>query len=360
MYLFIIQEKSMIFGSDNWAGAAPEISEALMRHSNGLAVAYGDSDLDKSIEQRFNEIFETDCAVYFVGTGTAANSLAIAATMKPGGIILCHDEAHVIANEGGAPEFLSGGGRLSPVGGKHGKIDPQLLTKAASDFPQDFNHLGQATMVTITQSTEAGTVYSLDEISALSNVTKKNNIPLHMDGARFANALVKLDCTPAEMTWKRGIDMVSFGATKNGCWCAEALIVFNRDLLSHFHFIRKRSGHLFSKTRFISAQFEAYLENELWLKLATHSNAMGEQLEHAIRDSNHIRLAWPTDSNQVFFIANKTKAQTWLESGARFHPFPTPKGMEDDVTENEHIYRLVTSFITQQNDIDDLVKIISN
>ncbi len=350
----------MIFGSDNWSGAAPEISEALMRHSTGLAVAYGDSDLDKSIENRFNEVFETDCAVFFVGTGTAANSLAIAATMKPGGVVFCHNEAHVAASEGSAPEFLSGGGRLALVGGNHCKIDPELLDKTAGEYPQEFNHLGQATMVTMTQATEAGTVYSLDEISALSEIAKKYKIPLHMDGARFANALVKLGCTPAEMTWKRGVDMVSFGATKNGCWCAEALVVFNRDLLSHFQFIRKRSGHLFSKTRFISAQLEAYLEDDLWLKLARHSNAMGAELEKTLRSSNHVRPAWPSDSNQVFFIADKTKAQKWLDKGARFHPFPTPKGMETDITENEQVYRLVASFVTQQNDIDALSEIINS
>lgn len=349
----------MIFGSDNWSGAAPEISEALMRHSEGLAVAYGDSDLDKAIEKRFAEIFETECAVYFVGTGTAANSLAIAATMKPGGIVFCHNEAHVAVSEGGAPEFLSGGGRLALVGGENCKIDPQLLDQEVSEYPQEFNHLGQATMATITQSTEAGTIYSLEEISVLSKVAKKNNIPLHMDGARFANALVKLDCTPAEMTWKRGVDMVSFGATKNGCWCAEALVVFNRDLLSHFQFIRKCSGHLFSKTRFISAQFDAYFQNDLWLKLAKHSNTMGAQLEKAIRNSNHVRPAWPSESNQVFFIADKAKAQTWIDKGARFHPFPTPKGMESDVGENEQVYRLVASFVTRQENIDELAEIIS-
>jgi threonine aldolase len=349
----------MIFGSDNWSGAAPEISEALLRHSQGLAEAYGVSDLDKTIEQRFNEIFETECAVYFVGTGTAANSLAIAATMKPGGIVFCHDEAHVIANEGGGPEFLSGGGRLAPIAGRDCKINPAILAKAAQGYSQEFNHLGQPTMLTITQATEAGTVYTLDEIKALSEVAKANNISMHMDGARFANGLVELNCTPAEMTWKNGVDMVSFGATKNGCWCAEALVVFNRDLLSHFQFIRKRSGHLFSKTRFISAQFEAYFENDLWLKLAKHSNAMGAQLANVIRGSNQVRLAWPSQSNQVFFIVEKEKAKTWLEQGARFHPFPTPKGMENEVSENEQVYRLVASFITQQENVDQLANIIS-
>ena len=350
----------MIFGSDNWSGAAPEVSQALLKHSQGLAVAYGDSDLDKSIEKKFNEIFETECAVFFVGTGTAANSLAIAATMKPGGITLCHNEAHIIASEGGGPEFLSGGGRLIPVGGKNAKIDPGSLDEIASEYPKEFNHLGQKTMVSITQATEAGTVYTLEELSLLGEIAQKHEITYHMDGARFANALVSLDCTPAEMTWKRGIDMVSFGATKNGCWCAEALVVFNQDLISHFKFIRKRSGHLFSKTRFISAQFEAYFENDLWLKLARHSNAMGAAIEQTVRNSNHVRPAWPTDSNQVFFIADRQKAEEWLGMGARFHPFPIPKGMESEFSDNEQLYRLVASFITKQENIDELAEVFSS
>jgi len=349
----------LIFGSDNWAGAAPEISQNLLKHSTGLAVAYGDSELDKQIEAKFDEVFETECSVFFVGTGTAANSLAIAATMKPGGVVFCHNEAHVAANEGGAPEFLSGGGRLSLVGGDHGKINPELLDYAASLVPQQFNHLGQGTMVTITQSTEAGSVYTLEEISAISEIASKHNLPVHMDGARFANALVKLDCTPAEMTWKRGVDMVSFGATKNGCWCAEALVVFNRDLLHHFQFIRKRAGHLFSKTRFISAQFEAYFQDGVWLRLARHSNSIGEHLETAIKNSNRIRLAWPSDSNQVFFVADKSDAQTWLEKGARFHPFPTPKGMEDQIEDHEHIYRLVAGFASTPEDVKALEEVIN-
>lgn len=350
----------MLFASDNWSGVAPEISQALHHHSTGMAKSYGSSDLDRSIEARFNDIFEMEVSVFFVGTGTAANSLAIAATMKPGGIVFCHNEAHVVANEGGAPEFLSGGGRLATVGGHHGKMDPDLLDHAASEVPATFNHLGQGTMITMTQVSEAGTIYSLDETAALGEVAKKHNLPLHMDGARFANALVELDCSPAEMTWKRGVDMVSFGGTKNGCWCAEALIVFNRDLVSHFQFVRKRAGHLFSKTRFISAQFEAYLENNLWLDLARHSNSIGKQLEEVITKSNRVRLAWPGGSNQVFFIADKAHAEQMLEAGAAFYPFPTPKGMDEEVGENEHVYRLVAAFSSTSGDVEKFAELLSN
>ncbi|MBO6813271.1 MAG: low specificity L-threonine aldolase [Rhizobiaceae bacterium] len=349
----------MLFASDNCAGVAPEISQALARHADGMAHAYGKGDLDREMEARLAELFETEASVFFVGTGTAANSLAAAGVMKPGGMVFCHSEAHVQVSEAGAPEFLSGGGRLVPISGPLGKIDPQKLDRAAMQTPRDFNHLGQGVMATITQASEAGTVYSLEEIAAIGEISAKHGLALHMDGARFANALVKLDCTPAEMTWKRGVDMVSFGATKNGCWCAEALVVFNRDLSSHFQFLRKRAGHLFSKTRFISAQFEAYLEDGLWLDLARHSNSIGKELEATVRDSNRARLAWPSDSNQVFFITDQTHAEQMKSKGATFHAFPTPKGMEEDIGENEQVYRLVGAFSSTSDDVKQFADLLA-
>ena len=179
-----------------------------------------------------------------------------------------------------------------------------------------------------------------------------------MDGARFANALVKLDCSPAEMTWKSGIDLLSFGGTKNGCWCAEALIVLNRDLDSQIKFLRKQFGHLFSKTRFISAQFEAYLKDDLWLELAKHSNAMGAELEAVVRKSNRVRLAWPSDSNQIFFIADRKFAEGLQNAGAAFVPFPVPKGMEDEVTEDEQLFRMVTGFASKIEEIEQFEKLL--
>jgi len=349
----------MNFASDNCSGVAPQISQALTRHAAGMATPYGDSDLDRVIERRFDTLFETQCSVFFVGTGTAANSLAIAATMKPGGVIFSHAEAHVIANEGGAPEFLSGGGRIHPVGGADLKIDPVLLDGACVRYSPDFNHLGQGTLVTMTQASEVGTVYDLDHIEAIGLVAQKHGLPLHMDGARFANALVTLDCSPAEMTWKRGVDMVSFGATKNGCWCAEALIVFNRDLVSQFKFTRKRAGHLFSKTRFISAQFEAYLEDDLWLDLARHSNAMGDRLKEIIRRSNRVRLLADSPTNQIFFIADRKTGEALLAEGAIFYDFPVPSDMSDAVGQTEQVYRLVASFSTTHDDVEAFAKLLA-
>ncbi len=349
---------AMFFGSDNWAGAAPEISDSLAKHATGHAFAYGDGVLDSRVEETFREVFETDCKVFFVGTGTAANCLAFAACMKPGGVGFCHSDAHITANEGGGPEFATGGGRLCLVGGENGKICAEKLETAVSAYPQSFNHFGRGTMVSITQTTEAGTRYDLDEIGAISQVAKRHGLYLHMDGARFANALVDLDCSPAEMTWKNGVDLVSFGGTKNGCWCAEALIVFDPDVAREIEFLRKQMGHLFSKTRFITAQFEAYFKDGLWLQLARHSNAIGQALTTVIEESNHVRLPWKGSTNQVFFVADREKADRWLGAGAHFHPFPTPQSLSGEVAENEQIFRLVASFISTQEEVNNLAGVL--
>ena len=348
----------MIFASDNWAAAAPEITRALESHSTGMATAYGEGDLDRLVEARFSEIFEAEVSVFFVGTGTAANSLAVAATTKPGGVAFCHNEAHMVEDECGAPEFLSAGGRLARVSGEHGKIDPAELKQAIARYPNSFNHQGQATLVSLTQASEIGSVYSCEEIAEVSAIARKNNLPVHMDGARFANALVNLDVTPAEMTWRSGIDLLSFGGTKNGCWCAEALIVFNPEIGQNLPFLRKRSGHLFSKTRFVTAQFDAYLKDDLWLNLAKHSNAMAGLLADGIRQSNRARMAWESQSNLVFFVADRSVAEELTNSGASFHPNVVPRDYAETVGPDECIYRLVTSFATTKGDIDEFLEVL--
>ena len=229
----------MIFASDNWAGAADEIAESLQRHSGGFSPAYGESDLDKHLEQRFNELFEKEVAVFFVGTGTAANSLALSAVNRAGGFVLCHREAHLVEDECGAPEFFTSGARLAPIDGALGKMDPDALRRGLERFDPEFVHHGQPMAVSVTQATEAGTVYSCDEVSQIAEQSHAFGLPLHMDGARFANAMVQLAATPAEMTWKCGVDVLSFGGTKNGCWCAEALVFFDPEMANQLPFIRK-------------------------------------------------------------------------------------------------------------------------
>ena len=350
--------QQMIFASDNWAAAAPEISKALESHSKGMATAYGESDLDCRVEALFSEIFETELSVFFVGTGTAANSLAMAATSKPGGVAFCHNEAHIVEDECGAPEFLSSGGRLDRVSGEHGKINPAALTQAIARYPKFFNHQGRATLVSITQASEIGSVYSCEEIAEISAIAHENELATHMDGARFANALVNLDVSPADMTWRSGIDLLSFGGTKNGCWCAEALVVFNPTISENLPYLRKRSGHLFSKTRFVSAQFEAYFTDGLWLDLANHSNAMARRLAKGIRKSNRARMAWESQSNLVFFVTRRSVAEELTSSGARFHPNVVPRDYCETVEPDECIYRLVASFATTEADVDEFLGLL--
>lgn len=214
----------MKFRSDNCAGAHPKVCENMTRNAGGFASSYGASDLDNRVKEKFCDLFGREVAVFFVGTGTAANSLALAAVNRPGGVVFCHPEAHMAEDECGAPEYFTVGARLCGVDGALGRMDIDRLQPSIDRYPADFVHAGQPMAVSITQSTEIGTLYSLDDIAAISSICRKNGLPLHMDGARFANAMVSLDVSAARMTVERGVDIISFGGTKNGCWCAEALV----------------------------------------------------------------------------------------------------------------------------------------
>jgi threonine aldolase len=348
----------MFFASDNWAGAHPAINERLLKESTRFAAAYGTSELDQSIEQRFNEIFEREVAVFFVATGTAANSLALASLAKPGGVVFAHSEAHVIEDECGAPDFFSGM-RMSPVEGPLGKMDPKHLRSRIARYPQDAVHHGRATAVTMTQATETGTIYTLDEIDTIAAIAHEHGLPLHMDGARFANALVNLGATPAEMTWKRGVDVLSFGGTKNGCWCAEAIVFFEPEMAKELPFLRKRSAQLFSKSRFIAAQFEAYLQDDLWLDLARHANSMADRLRAGLDASNSARQAWPTTSNEVFAVIPIETMKTAHNKGAKFYDWLEPQDMVEPVAEGHMLIRLVTSFATEPQDVDAFLDVIA-
>lgn len=342
----------MIFASDNWAGAHPAIAENLTAHAAGYVSAYGTSELDRKVERRFSEIFDKEVAVFFVGTGTAANSLALASANRPGGVVFCHREAHVHVDECGAPEFFSHGARLCPVNGERGKMDAARLEADIGRFPSEFVHGGQPMAVTVTQATESGTIYSLDEIKTIAAIARRHDLPFHMDGARFANALVSLGVTPAEMTWKSGVDLLSFGGTKNGCWCAEAVVLFDPAKAREMHFLRKRAAQLFSKSRFIAAQFEAYFAGDLWLDLARHANAMATRLAAGIAASeNGSRLAWDAEANEVFAIMKREVAERLQRQGAIFHDWHVPHHLAGGLAEDEGLYRLVTSFATTSEDV---------
>ena len=342
----------MNFASDNWAGAHRTISERLVAESGQYWTPYGESSLDHQVEQRLSKLFERDVKVFFVATGTAANSLALASVKKTGGVIFCHADAHIIHHEGGAVEFMTGGAKLVPVSGSvEGKMDPASLEKAMARFPDGDVHVGQKMALSITQATEAGTIHSLDEIRALSTIASNAGLKVHMDGARFSNAIAALGCTPAEMTWKSGIDILSLGGTKNGCWCAEAIVFFDTDLADMPH-LRKRGANLFSKSTFVSAQFDEWLKDDLWLTLARHSNAMAQTLADAVKASRASRLAWDAGGNQLFIILNDDTARRMADAGVPLRTWETPDSLQGTLKNDEKIYRFVTSFATRPEDID--------
>ena len=347
-----IQTIMICFASDNWAGAHPDIMSGLAQNAVGFAAAYGGSDLDQAVKARFSEIFERDVAVLFVATGTAANALSLTVCNRPGGISFCHSEAHIREDEFGAVEYFTGGSRICPIGGKDGKIDPDALLSAIERLKGPSSRTGRPMAVSLTQATEVGTVYDLGEIRRITEIANAHKLPVHMDGARFANALVALDVTPAEMTWKSGIDLLSFGGTKNGCWCAEAVIAFDPDLGEELGFLRHRAGQLFSKSRFVAAQFDAYFNNGLWLETARHANAMAAKLAQMMTDSKSLRLAWPAQANEVFAVIKQDRANALRAEDVIFGPWQRPADFAGDLAEDEQIYRFVTSFATTSADLD--------
>lgn len=349
----------MNFHSDNWAGAHPAIAQSLLKHSSGMAGAYGSSKVDQKVADTFNDLFEREVSVFFVATGTAANALALSAVNRPGGICFCHSEAHLAKDEGGAPEFLASGARLQTVAGEAGKIAPDRLRRALGQLRPDFVHAGQAMAVSVTQATEVGTLYTPSEIEALAEISHQNGLPLHMDGARFANALATLDLTPAEMTWRCGVDLLSFGGTKNGCWCAEALIVLDPKLADDLPYLRKRAAQLFSKSRFIAAQFEAYLAEDLWLESARHANQLASELAHLLAGQPGIRLAYPPEANEVFAITSERHFHELTGAGVGCYQWPTPADRVHELAADEVMLRFVTSFASTREDIAGLKRVFS-
>ena len=310
----------MFFASDNWAGAHPAINERLSKESTRFAAAYGNSELDRSIEARFNEMFERDVAVFFVATGTAANSLALASVARPGGLTFCHSEAHVIEDECGAPDFFSGM-RMVAVEGPAGKMLPENLVERISRYPKDAIHHGRAAAITMTQATEVGTIYTLDEIDAIAKIAKDNGLPLHMDGARFAHACATLGCSPSDITWRAGVDVLCFGGTKNGMAVGEAVLFFDPALAQDFDYRCKQAGQLASKMRFLSAPWVGLLESGAWLDNARHGNACATRLASAVVDLPGVELMFPVEANAVFLTAPETVLDGLRARGWRFYTF---------------------------------------
>lgn len=336
----------MNFASDNGEGWAPEILDALAEVNDGAAPSYGEDEWTGQVTAALSELFERDVAVFLVPTGTAANGLALATFVPRYGSVFVHEASHVQLDECGAPEFYTGGGKLIPLPGAGGKIAPETLEDALATVPRQSVHHVPPKVLSLTQATEQGTVYTPDEISALSKIAKARNMAVHMDGARFANALVHLNCTPAEATWKSGVDVLCFGATKNGCIAAEALIFFDPATAGDVAYLRKRAGHLFSKHRFLSAQMLAYLKDDLWLKLARYANKCATDLAAGLARGADTKVWYPTEANEVLVSFDAATLKRLHGAGAKFHPWVMP----GDPSEGQMI-RLVTSFRTSEAEV---------
>lgn len=341
----------MFFASDNGAPVPPQIMAALAAANAGYALSYGNDAATTALRDRIRALFAAPAAaVYLVATGTAANALALASHCPPWGAVFCHRHAHINDDECGAPEFYTNGAKLVTVDGAGGKITAENLAQAIGSTGAGGVHGVQRGMLSLTNVTEAGTVYTAAEIAGLTALAHGFGLPCHLDGARFANALVALGATPAEMTWQAGIDVLSFGGTKNGLLGVEAVVIFDPARAWEFELRRKRGGHLVSKHRYLAAQMLAWLEDDLWLRLAGQANAMAARLAAGISSLPGARLIDPVQANMVFAewpAGGHAKAQA---AGAVYYPMPAAAGRE--------AARLVASWCTTEADVDGLLAVL--
>ncbi len=341
------QHPRIFLGSDNQAGAHPSVLDAVARVSSGHAPAYGADDETARAERLIREVFETDCAVLMVSTGTAANALILSAMSPSWGAIYCHEDAHIINDENTAPEFYSGGARLIGVSGDKGLPELGAIADHIAQSQLRGVHNVQPAAISLSNVTEAGTVLPPAVTARFGALAQEHGVFLHMDGARFANAVVSSGRTPAELTWKSGVDALSFGLTKNGAIAAEAAIIFNESLVKDFEYRRKRAGQLLSKHRFLSAQFVAMLSDDLWLDCARQANQTAAKLAQGLADIPGVTFPWPTDANELFPVLPHGIARALADAGCGFYPWPVVEGM----------VRMVTSFATTESEIDEVLAI---
>lgn len=341
----------MFFASDNTAGVSERIMAALSEANHGNVPSYGADDVTAAVTARMSEIFEREVEVFLVVTGTAANSLALSALTPPWGAIVCHEASHAMTDECGAPEFFSGGAKMIGVSGAGAKIDREALESLLKGWGFGVQHHVQPAAVTISQASEYGLVWKPHEISDIAEIAHGHGLKLHMDGARFANAVAALNASPADLTWRAGVDALSFGATKGGAMCAEAVVMFSGQAESLIY-RRKRGAHLISKNRFIAAQLLAYLEGGHWLELARHANSMARELSSRIEASGHGRLAAPVEANEAFVWLQRETHGRLQEAGAKYYDWPGPGPGIVEGREGEVLGRFVTSFATTGEEVE--------
>ena len=340
------------FASDNVAPAAAEVMDAIARINHGTVHSYGDDAETRRLTSLAQDVFECELVIHPVATGTAANALALAALVPPFGGVYCHDIAHINTDECGAPEFFSGGAKLLALTSPDGKISAEQLAAPVAHAREMGVHHVLPAAVSVSQATEWGTVYRREELAALAAAAHGYGLRVHMDGARFANAVAHLACTPAEASWKCGVDVLSFGATKNGALAAEAVIFFKPELAREFEMRRKRAGHLWSKMRFLSAQLTACLDNELWLRHGRHANALATRLAQGLRQHG-IPLLQQVEANEVFAAMPQTLIDALRAQDFEFYEWPAPAHLGSPVV------RLVTAYDMVVADVDALLASIA-
>lgn len=330
------------FASDNTAGICPEALAALVEANSGNAPSYGDDQWTAHLCQRVREIFETDCDVYLVCNGTAANGLALAQLGRSFHSVLCHENAHIQTDECGAPEFFSGGSKLLLVGGQAGKIDiggaGEIIARQAE------LHAHKPRAISLTQATEFGTVYTRDEVGAIVEFARRRKMFVHMDGARFANAVASLGCAPKEITWKADVDVLCFGGTKNGAAAGEIVVFFKRELSREFDYRLKQAGQLVSKMRFLAAPWLGLLKGDVWLGNARHANEAAQSLAQRLRVEAKIDIVFPVEANAVFVRMNEQTVAGLQARGWHFYKFVEPD-----------VHRLMCSWSTAESNIENFV-----
>jgi threonine aldolase len=340
----------MNFASDNTAPASAEILAALHAANEGVVSSYGADPITARLRERLNAVFGTMLLAHPVGTGTAANALALATLVRPYGAVICAEEAHIATDECGAPEFFMGGAKLITLPNRDGKVLPAQIDAVMARARDGGVHHVLPEAVSITQATEWGTVYSVDEVIAIAAACRAHGLKLHMDGARFANALVHLGCTPAAASWQAGVDVLSFGATKNGALAAEAVLFFDPAAADGFERRRKRAGHLWSKLRYLSAQIDAYLESDLWLRNAAHANRLATRMAEGLAAIGAVQIIQTVQANEVFVAMPSSLVAALHEAGAHFYEWIAAPDLDVPVV------RLVTAHSTTDAEVEQFLR----
>ena len=348
----------MSFGSDNQSGASPAVLDALMREFSQKGASYGTDEATKQAEAKLREVFDCDLSAFFVTSGTAANCLALSTLGDPWGAILCHHQAHILRDELTAPEFLTGGMRLVPVAPFVARLDAASVAAHIRAMPDDSPHNIRPQVLSIAQASENGQVYSVSEVQALCDAARTAGLRVHMDGARFANAVAHLGCHPADVSVRAGVDVLCLGATKNGAVAAEAVVFFDKPLARGFAARVKRSGHLLSKGRLLGAQFGAWLDDGHWLNLARHANGQAQRLAAVLSAIQGVRVALPPQANEVFAVLPRDVSAQLTAAGIQFSPWYDDAVLPDSIdSQCEMLARFVTSFATTDDQIEAVAKL---